>query len=745
MISHLARRLAILALATAIGRAQPAPYIGFAYPAGGQQGTTFTVSVGGQNLNGATHALLSGGGGQLRVAGHERPLTQREINDLREEQQRLQDKRAAARADASKPAFTPEDEKRTNEIRQLLATRGNRQYTPAIAETITLEVTLEPDAAVGERELRVKTPAGWSKPLAFRVDQLPEKTPPVVTSTSVRTSRREPHLELALPALINGQILPGEVDRFRFAARQGQRLVFALSARALMPYLADAVPGWFQATLAILDARGRELAYVDDYRFAPDPVLACVIPADGTYTLEVKDALFRGREDFVYRIAAGELPFITSTFPLGGTAGRHLDVELAGWNLPSRALGIDATKQKRGLMSLSVLGQGVLSNPVAFELAAGPECLAVEPNDSPNDAQSIDLPVIVNGRLERPGDVDVFRFNGRAGATLVAEVTARRLGSPVDSVLTLLDERGQVLAANDDSEDKGTGLLTHHADSRLTFRLPADGTYWLRLADTQHQGGPEHGYRLRVSPPQPDFALRVVPSTINVRAGATVPLTIYALRRDGFSGEIQIVAQNAPSGMVLSGARIPAGQDSVRFTVTAPPTPREDTPALNLIGVANIADTRVARRAVPAEDMMQAFAYHHLVPAKELLVSIVGRGSTLRPSVKGPLVFGFGKEPVVRVAAPSLRGLRNLSFELLDAPAGMTVGKVHHSGDSAEIRLEWDPSKLKPGSEGNVILQAFGERATAAGGKAGQRAQRSPLGTMPAIPFKVQDETVPGS
>ena len=32
-------------------------------------------------------------------------------------------------------------------------------------------------------------------------------------------------------------------------------------------------------------------------------------------------AIYRGREDFVYRITIGELPFVTSIFPLGGRAG----------------------------------------------------------------------------------------------------------------------------------------------------------------------------------------------------------------------------------------------------------------------------------------------------------------------------------------------------------------------------------------------------------------------------------------
>ena len=98
--------------------------------------------------------------------------------------------------------------------------------------------------------------------------------------------------------------MPGDVDRYRFTAAQGQQLVAVVCARELMPYLADAVPGWFQAALTLYDAQGHEVAYGDDYRFHPDPVIHFKIPADGEYVIEIRDAIYRGREDFVYRVDA---------------------------------------------------------------------------------------------------------------------------------------------------------------------------------------------------------------------------------------------------------------------------------------------------------------------------------------------------------------------------------------------------------------------------------------------------------
>ena len=119
-----------------------------------------------------------------------------------------------------------------------------------------------------------------------------------------------------------------------------------------------------------------------------------------------------------------------------------------------------------------------------------PECLEQEPNNSIATAQPVTLPIIVNGRIDQPGDWDVFRFEGRAGDTVVAEVYARRLDSPLDSVLKLTDAAGKQLAFNDDHEDKGAGLDTHYADSYLTATLPADGAYYIHIGRRAAPGRP---------------------------------------------------------------------------------------------------------------------------------------------------------------------------------------------------------------------------------------------------------------
>ena len=744
--------------------AQPAPpHIGYVYPAGGRQGAVFQVAVGGQYLNNATNAYVSGNGVQAVVVDYTRPLTQKEFNDLREKLKELQDKRVAANSrgrggqagslSGTNVVWTAADEKMIAEMRQkmfLFAPRRN--LNPAIGETVTVRVTLAPDAEPGERELKLATPTGLSNPLRFCVGQLVEynKRDSKLSADSENVRQRRfnneqkavapTEMNITLPATVNGQTLPGGVDRYRFQARQGMGLVVVAAARELIPYLPDAVPGWFQAALALYDAKGHELEHADHYLFHPDPVLHYDIPKDGEYVVEIRDSIYRGREDFVYRITLGELPYVTGIFPLGGPAGAQTTVELKGWNLPVTTL--TQTNTGPGIYPVSVRKEDRVSNRVPFAVDTLPECLEKEPNNSIATAQRVTLPIIVNGRIDKPGDWDVFRFEGRAGDTVVAEVYARRLDSPLDSVLKLTDASGKQLAFNDDHEDKGAGLNTHYADSYIMATLPADGAFCIHLGDAQHQGGPEFAYRLRISSPRPDFALRAVPSSLSVRGGSSVPLTVYALRRDGFTNEITLSLQDAPAGYKLNGAKVPANQDQVRLTLLAPPAPTEKPLSLSLEGRAVILGHTVIHPAVPAEDMMQAFAYRHLVPANELDVAVSGRfmnRMSLKILSSMPVRIPAGGTARVRLSSPASAFANRFRLELNEPPEGITLGKLFPASEGAEIELRSDAAKAKPGLKGNLIVDIFPGQALAAAAKNKKQGnqRRASVGTLPAIPFEI--------
>ncbi len=634
------------------------PRIGYVLPAGGQRGTTFTVTVGGQYLDGTTGAFFTGKGIKAKVVDSFIPTNPGQAALLRNRMDELRTKRQAANGvptrgattePSTRPVFTAEDEKEFNEIVKRLANFVRKPSSPAISESVTLSVEIEADAEPGEREIRLVTPRRDTNPMVFFVGQLPEVCEKPSRLRDEPTKSVPPDdANVTLPTVVNGQIMPGGVDRYHFTARKGQNLVVIAKARALVPYIADAVPGWFQATIRLLDKEGKELAYDDDYRFDPDPVLHYVIPADGQYLIEIHDSIYRGREDFVYRIAMGELPFVTSIFPLGGKAGAKTDVVLTGWNLPDSHFAVDG--QPAGIAHVALPDRGLYRDSAVFAADALPEVMEQVAHDSPQTAQGIAMPVIINGRITKSDEVDVYSFRGRAGEEIVAEVRARRLDSPLDSVLILTDAAGKQIAMNDDQEDKGAGLETHHADSYILTKLPADGVYYLTLRDTQGKGGPEYAYRLRISQPRPSFELRVTPSSASLRGWNNTPLSAQVIRRDGFTGEVAVSLDGSP-GFDMPDVRIPADKTEAKLNIAPRRSQADGIYPVRIVGRATIAGKQVVHPAVPAEDMMQAFAYRHLVPADELLVTVARfvapptrpalglaaarKGATTKPSKRG--------------------------------------------------------------------------------------------------------------
>jgi hypothetical protein len=748
----------VAALASTLA-AQAQPHAGYLYPAGARQGTTIEVRMGGQFLGTASKAYISGQGVEVKSIEFVKPLAGKETQFAREEMQKLAEKRQSSfrpgRAGADKVIFTEAEQKRLEELRDKLEEWQRRQFVPSLAEIVKLQLAIAPDAPVGPRELRVETNGGLTNPIVFCVGDLPEiarkpsRVGPLynVVNGGVPIIRpvaheADPPMDIQIPAVVNGQMMPGVTDQYRFHAKKGQHVVVAADARELIPYVSDAVPGWFQAAITLSDSQGKEVASADHFLFHPDPLLEYEIPSDGDYIAGIHDSIFRGREDFVYRMTIGELPVITSIFPLGGKAGARAAIQMSGWNLPAAKVVENFKDKSNGWYPVSVRKDGVVSNPMQFALDSLPEASAKANIGRNAKAQRVKLPLIVNGRIAKPGDSEFFRFEGQAGQEIVAEVLARRLGSPLDSMLRLTDAKGKELAFNDDFEDKGAGLITHQADSLLSCKLPAKGIYYLQLTDAQHKGGPEYGYRLRISQPRPDFELRVVPSSFNVRSGSTVPFTVYALRRDGFSGEIALKLKDAPANFILSGATVPAGQDQVRLTLTVLKTPGPQPLSLQMTGQATVAGRDVTRTAVPAEDMEQAFAYHHIVAEDAWLVRVVGAGATVPwHPVKNMVTLQAGATTPFEVTM-QYRGQNGIQLALNDPPEGISIQKVTPGSNGLSVLLSVQGDKAKPGLKGNLILDAY--REVTANPAAGIRqGRRQPMGTLPAIPFEVVGPVAP--
>ncbi|HEV7226700.1 MAG TPA: pre-peptidase C-terminal domain-containing protein, partial [Pirellulales bacterium] len=317
------------------------------------------------------------------------------------------------------------------------------------ADELLVEITPAAQLARGGYQLSIVTPGGASGPLAIEVDDLPQLAEAEPNNQAAETK------PVALPTGFWGVLAArGDVDHVSFDVKAGQTIVCELSAKKFGSSL--------DAMLTLLDPAGQVVAANNDFDGQDDPLFAYDIPADGRYTVRINDLARAGSEKHFYRLSVGELPYVTGCYPIGVPANQETEVQLAGYNLPADAR-VKMPAAPPGDHAVPVdLNRFRAARPLSVMAAAGAELLEAEPNDAPEQATTIVAPGSVNGRLFnvapalRDGDgispprsvgatadVDLFRFESKAGQTWIIETLAGRRGSPVDSKVEVLDSQGK--------------------------------------------------------------------------------------------------------------------------------------------------------------------------------------------------------------------------------------------------------------------------------------------------------------
>ncbi len=756
--------LAIFTVISAFAQ-QTSPNIAYVYPAGGQRGSTFKAILGGRNFTGAERVIVTGGGVSVKVGEVTVPAQQNDVPallnklekeyillhpEIKEEVQKLGNEGQAFLR--KKIRSSPENVEAIANVEASYFLR--RLSGDAMAETVEVEITIDETAEVSERNIMVLTPRGLSNPVKFMVGALPE-----VAEDSLREVARErsafkknkgrwlhvytqvlsyvvpskkTQTHVKLPVVANGQITEANTDTYTFDAKKGQKIVMSVEAQALIPYISDAVPGWFQPVIKVRNSKGEEMAYNDDFYHHPDSLLLFEVPEDGEYSVEIYDAIYRSREDFVYRLTIGEIPFVTGIFPLGGKTGSIDNFELSGYNLDAKTTqinmekaGISAKYAEDALkdtshIRLPMMVSGVdeiVSSAEIEKLRNGGTLDGVDVNSL--KPAELKIPNFANGRIEKKNQVDSYKFELGEGKKVVIEVFARRLGSPLDSFITVSDESGKVVAQSDDIEDLSYGLVTHHADSRLEFTAPKTGSYIIRVYDSSGTASELHAYRLYIGEPAEDFELRTVPANINIAPGDSTAFNVHVFRRNGFDAPIILSAKNLPKGWTLSGGVIGKGKDSARVTLTAPDNaPRKIFP-IQIVGNSVIGGKNVSRVSLPCEDMMQAFYYRHYVPAAQQNVCVntaklFGKrydslmfetdylDRTLQIPIEGGKTFKIG-----RLNGKVAGGVKcNIESE----NGNLKVSKFYVSGNRMYVIINADPEKSKVGEVGRFILSFIAKK-----------------------------------
>ena len=628
------KQFAYFCTVIALCHAAVAAHIGFLMPSGGQQGTTVEIIVGGQAFWSVKNALITGNGITIDSV---KVVPGIPNADGRQQRYLTQWLTGIAKGKPEKPALPETTEgwrkhawfERLNELtpcemdilcRHLYVRRNALQASPAINSRVVIKLTIAPDAEPGERELRLTGGNRISNPLKFYVGKNQEIREPFypLPSTKVKTP------EFTFPAVLNGQIMPGESDRFIFEAKKNETFTFSALARHLMPFIGDGVPGHFQMVLEVFDAKGKSLAYADDHYFDPDPQLTFTAPADGKYTLVVRDALYRGRADFVYRVTA-----------------------------------------------------------------------------EPGKAKPFVLPAVkqakIHGTLKNKSG-NSHTFQAVKGEPVMLELYARRLGSPVDGLLKIFDSKGKLLAVNDDVPRLKAGTILHlAADPVIRFIPPETGEYTVNVSDVTEAAGKDYQYRLRIGKPFPHFTVYTVPSVVEVCRNGVGVMTLVAERHDGFNGEIKLHLHNAGHFKIIGADTIPAGCDRAVITLTHPNREQKEPVRPILEAEGGGYKTQV----LPGDEMMQAFAYTHIAPAKTLLLTSFWKNAGFGKFTwaKKPAPVKLDKDVTLTVNLNTRNHPKDAYAELVmvDPPAWLKVrpGKAHIA-EPGKVKTVTGKAKMVP-------------------------------------------------
>ena len=261
-------------------------------------------------------------------------------------------------------------------------------------------------------------------------------------------------------------------------------------------------------------------------------------------------------------------PTLTEVSPRGSQQGKTLTLTLSGRDLQEGSKIVSTlpavftalTPTMKGLPFLLELkadaAPGVypvrvqnpngISNILFFTVGTFPEIAEPEtPNDTIATAEPVkSVPVTINGTL-KGADRDFYRIPAKASQRLVFEVEARRAGSAIDSVLELLDEKGTLLARNENAPGLGT-------DSRIDYTFARDGNFYISIHDARYSRQDQNFYRLKIG----TFAYPEAIYPLGGRHGETVEFEFFSRKSGVTKTTVKLPETGAFASVAMPGSPV---------------------------------------------------------------------------------------------------------------------------------------------------------------------------------------------
>lgn len=421
---------------------------------------------------------------------------------------------------------------------------------PKSTTSLKIKVTVAPEAKPGVREFRLSTTNG-----ASTIGQLVIVRDPVVVETKDNNTAATA-TAATLPATLCGCIEKNEdLDFFKFTVEANQTVCFHVRSQCLQDKIHD-LQQHIDPILFLRNSSGSTIASSDNH-FYGDPFICHTFKQAGEYFIEIRDVRYTGNKYWEYSIETNSRPFVSNVSPLGVAAGEETSLELIGFNLPKqKQVSWTAPAESEGEQLVQLPLADDVTNPAPVYVTKLPVIQEAATDDA-NKTQQVSLPAAINGRIATETEIDTYQFAAKKGDQFTFEVKARRHGSALDPIIRILDKDGKSRGENDDfSLYKRT-----FADSRLeNWTAPADGDYQIEIRDLHLRGGDNFVYLIEVTKPEPYFELYLDTDKTQIIPGGWGVMFANVVRKNGFTGGVQLHVDGLPEGVTASAGRVLPGK-----------------------------------------------------------------------------------------------------------------------------------------------------------------------------------------
>jgi hypothetical protein len=492
------------------------------------------------------------------------------------------------------------------------------------------QVAIAADVPVGIYEVRASGRFGLSSPRAFVVGTRAQ----IIGNGSNHTL--EAAQEIQHDNEVVGFTDASKRDYFKLNLTAGQRII--------VECLAQRIGSRANSVLTILDDQGQELAQNND-GIGVDSLVDFTASKAGTYVITVRDFVYRGGVEYLYRLLIKSGSHVDYVVPSVGKLGTTSDYTIVGRNLPGGkplagvfADGVQleyltqriqfppavtaTTAIHRTLVeeTISSTNISVLGDNLAFSISDLPVVIESGENDSGETATQLDVPCVVSGRFYPATDVDWFEFSTSKGQVYIIEVVSHRLGLPVDATMivqkVVTAEVGKVtvsaVASVDDPSNRN-GRIGQEFDATTDdpvyrFSAPEDATYRVRITDqfSRSRNNPRLQYELRIRPEKPQFILtadlkQIKTANANeikvfspvLRKADTLLINVRVERIEGFSGPVTVTVEGLPAGVTCGVVELSTSQTVASLVLNSAADAKAWQGSIHIMGSAKMGDEQL--------------------------------------------------------------------------------------------------------------------------------------------------------